>query len=164
MFGAMGVASDIGASANYAEQVGLTDPSLNTEGQLASYLVGKYGLSGSKNYPAFTKETAPKDLSAWVSGKGLNGLVLDVKTYSWNYQPLGFGFDSYDVGYGARMTLLDAKTGRVLAASNCNKSMSDVVGTMLPRDEITKNNAARLKRVLTQLSNACVSELKQKLG
>lgn len=89
--------------------------------------------------------------------------ILDVETRNWGFAYMLGGWDSYQVNYGAKLTLIDSRTKSTVAEGYCAKRSRSETGKAPSYDELLANKASRLKAEFELLAGQCVTEFRTKL-
>jgi hypothetical protein len=157
-FGAIGAALTISEGNKIVKEHGIEDPALYIGKTLAAELQGRYNtrLAG-KSVPTDSDEAA--DIAKNANGADL---VLDVRTINWSFVYLPTSWGRYRVIYTARLRLVEAKSGKVLAEGGCKRASDDAKNAPSYGD-LLANSAARLKQELLAAADLCISEFKSKV-
>lgn len=156
-FGMIGAAVTISEGNKLIKEHGVEDPAVYIGRTLAADLQGRYNTRLSpKGAPI-----ASDEVSDLVKNAPGTDLVLDVRTINWSFVYFPTSWGKYRVIYSARMRLVDAKSGRVLAEGGCHRvpEHTDQAPTY---DELVANSAARLKQELRTAADFCINEFKSK--
>jgi hypothetical protein len=157
VFGMIGAAAMISEGNKLVKENGIEDPALHIAQTLVAELQGRYNTRLSpKGAPV-----ASDDVADLVKNANGSDVVLDVRTINWSfvYFPLSLG--KYRVIYSARLRLVDAKSGRVLAEGGCHR-VPEQTAQSPTYGELLANSAARLKQELRTAADFCISEFKTK--
>jgi hypothetical protein len=157
VFGMIGAAAMISEGNKLVKENGIEDPALYIAQTLVADLQGRYNTRLSpKGAPV-----ASDDVADLVKNANGSDVVLDVRTINWSfvYFPLSLG--KYRVIYSARLRLVDAKSGRVLAEGGCHR-VPEQTAQSPTYGELLANSAARLKQELRTAADFCISEFKTK--
>jgi hypothetical protein len=156
-FGMIGAAVTISEGNKLVQEHGVEDPAVYIARTLASDLQGRYSTRLSpKGAPVASDAVA--DLVKNAPG---TDLVLDVRTINWSFVYFPTAWGKYRVIYSARMRLVDAKDGKVLAEGGCQR-VPEHSPDAPSYDELVVNSAARLKHELRTAADFCISEFKAK--
>jgi hypothetical protein len=156
-FGGLGAGIIISEGNRIIKENGVQDPAVYIAHTVASDFQGRYNTRLSpKGAPVTSDEVA--DLVKNANG---SDLVLDIRTINWSlvYFPTSWG--KYRVIYSARLRLVDAKSGRVLAEGGCHR-VPEHSAQSPTYDELVTNSAARLKQELKTAADFCIGEFKAK--
>lgn len=156
-FGMIGAAVTISEGNKLVKEHGVEDPAPYIARTLASGLQGRYNTRVSpKGAPVASDEVT--DLVKNAPG---SDLVLDVRTINWSFVYFPTSWGRYRVIYSARLRLVDAKGGRVLAEGGCHRAPEQTPDAP-SYDELVANSAERLKRELKAAADFCIGEFKSK--
>jgi hypothetical protein len=156
-FGGLGAAMTINEGNKIIRENGVEDPALYIAQTLASDLQGRYKTRLSpKGAPV-----ASDEVGELVKNANGSDLVLDIRTINWSFVYFPTSWGKYRVIYSARLRLVDAKSGRVLAEGGCHR-VPEQTAQSPTYDELVANSAARLKQELRTAADFCISEFKAK--
>ena len=157
MFAMIGATAMISEGNELIRKNAIEDPAVYIAHTLADDLHGRYNTRLSPKGVA----VAGDDVADLVKNANGSDLVLDIRTLNWSfvYFPLSLG--KYRVIYSARLRLVDAKSGRILAEGGCYR-VPEHTAHSPTYDELVANSAARLKQELRTAADFCVSEFKAK--
>jgi hypothetical protein len=156
-FGGLGGATTISEGNKIIKENGVEDPAMYIAHILASDLEGRYNTKLSpKGAPVASDEVA--DLVKNANG---SDLVLDIRTINWSFVYFPTSWGKYRVIYSARLRLVDAKSGRVLAEGGCHR-VPEQSAQAPSYGELLADSAARLKQELKTAAEFCISEFKTK--
>lgn len=160
MFGAFGAlaAHDIGN--RLVRENDVVDPSIEVETALAEHLQGRYQVMPQGQIIDFREGDKPGDLGSWARENNVNSLILDAETVGWGFSYFPTVWSRYRVTYQARVRLIDASNGQVIAQHLCASSTPEHSEQAPTYDEMMGNNAAGLKAMLKDRVAACVEEVK----
>lgn len=133
-FGMIGVVAMMVEGNRLVEDYGLEDPAVALSRDLAASLTDAHRLR-----PATTDRA---------------DLILDVKTINWDFRPVRRDPGNLYVVYAARMTLTDARTGRVLAEGKC-RSRRDGTEDVASLDTLLADDARQLRAELHDAQRQC---------
>lgn len=157
-FGMIGAAVTISEGNKLVKEHGIEDPALYIGKSLAADLHGRYSTRLSlKGAPVASDEVG--DLVKNANG---SALLLDVRTINWSFVYFPTSWGKYRVIYSARLRLVDAKSGKVLAEGSCAR-VPDQTDNAPSYDELIANSAARLKQELRTAADFCIGEFKSKV-
>jgi len=128
----------------------LSDPSARVATTLATSLSRKYEL-----------ETRPPVVGQGAAPRAAD-LVLTVKTLDWEVGFFPHNRVRYRVFLHARLELVDARDGHLLALGECaSPSVDEREASTL--DELLKDHGAELKRQMVSVADFCADELGSQL-
>jgi hypothetical protein len=156
-FGGLGAAMTINEGNKIIRENAVEDPAVYIAQTLASDLQERYKTRLSpKGAPVASDEVA--DLVKNANG---SDLVLDIRTINWSFVYFPTSWGKYRVIYSARLRLVDARSGRVLAEGGCHR-VPEQTAESPSYNELVANSAARLKHELKTAADFCISEFKAK--
>ena len=156
-FGMIGAGVTISEGNKLIREHGIEDPALYIGKALAVELQDRYDARLSpKGAP-----TASDEVEEVVKGANGADLVLDVRTLNWSFMYFPTSWGRYRVIYSARLRLVDAKDGKVLAEGGCAR-VPDQADNAPSYEELMANSAARLKQELRIAAEHCISEFRSK--
>jgi hypothetical protein len=156
-FGMIGAAVTISEGNKLIKENRVEDPAVYIGRSLAADLQGRHNTKLSpKGAPIASDEVT--DL---VNNAPGTDLVLDVRTINWSFVYFPTVWGKYRVIYSARMRLVDAKSGSVLAEGGCHR-VPEHTPEAPSYDELVANSAQRLKQELKTAADFCISEFKSK--
>ncbi|NVD98509.1 hypothetical protein [Massilia sp. BJB1822] len=157
LFGVFGALSSVSSGDKLVADNQIEDPTPRLSRTLAQRLAASYGMLAAPQALAVDDS----DNAALAAPAPNSRLLVDVQG-SWKFAYLGLDTSHYQVEYGARAKLIDTATKKVVANANC-QAQSDRKLQPPTYDEMLANQAARLKRALAVLSEACGEQLSHEL-
>lgn len=156
-FGMIGAAVMVSEGNKLIREHGIEDPAHYIGKALVADLQSRYDMRLSpKAVP-----TAGDEVKDVVKNADGADLVLDVRTINWSFSYFPTAWGKYRVMYSARVRLVDAKNGTLLAEGGCARVPTQTDGAP-SYGELMANAAARLKEELRIAAEHCVSEFKSK--
>jgi hypothetical protein len=149
--------SDLAAGDTLVGKNGVEDPSWNVGSAIGGVLAQRYALRQVSGDDIAPRATRPTQI-AMASRRA--DIVVDVRTLSWGYGPLDRS--RYDVTYEARLRLIDARSGAVIAEGAC-VAPAQRAWEAPTLDELTANGADGLKEKLRAATRFCVSDLETRI-
>lgn len=158
-FGPLGVLAAFPAGNEIVVKNNVEDPAVYIGEKLSTELSTKYGTKVSSKSVTVTND----DVQAISKNNAGVDLLLDVSTIGWGFAYFANFTGKYRVTYGARLRLIDTKSGKILAEDRCSRGNQDQTPTSPSYDELLANNAERLKKELREAADFCVGEFKSKV-
>ncbi|MGE0797354.1 MAG: hypothetical protein AB7G13_24585 [Lautropia sp.] len=87
-------------------------------------------------------------------------LLLDIKTINWDFRPYRKNAEALYVVYSARVSLIDTRSGRVLASGKC-RSVRDPDSDRASLDALLADNARLLHDELREAGHECAQRMKR---
>jgi hypothetical protein len=156
-FGMIGAAVTISEGNKLIKENRVEDPAAYIGRTLAADLQGRHNTRLSPKGASIASD----EVTDLVKNAPGTDLVLDVRTLNWSFVYFPTVWGKYRVIYAARMRLVDAKSGRVLAESGCHRAPEHTPDAP-SYDELVANSAQRLKQELKTAADFCISEFKAK--
>jgi len=138
-FGILGVIAMMREGNRLVEDYGLQDPA----GQLSEDLL--------------TALARRNDMR--TSSRDAADVLLDVKTINWDFRPYRNDPNNLFVVYSARITLVDQRSGAVLASGKC-RSRRDRVGDSATLEQLLADGAKLLQNELREAAGECAQRMK----
>jgi hypothetical protein len=133
-----------------AARNGIGDPSGRVADMLAQSLSRRYSL-----------ETKPRMVGRAPEAAGAD-LVMTVRTQAWQVSYFPDDWASYQVLYDARLELVDARDGRVIAAGDCHSGNGDRRSAPT-YEELRADNWAALGPLLADVADYCAEQYRSQL-
>lgn len=155
-FGGIGAATIVSEGNRLVKENGVEDPAVYIAQTLVTDLQGRYNTRLSpKGAPVASDDVA--ELAKSANGADL---VLDIRTINWSFVHFPSSWGRYRVIYAARLRLIDARNGRLLAEGGCHR-VPDQTAESPSYDELIADSAARLKQELRTAADFCIREFKR---
>ncbi len=138
-FGILGVIAMMREGNRLVEDYGLQDPA----GQLSEDLLT--ALARRNDMRTSSREAAD--------------VLLDVKTINWDFRPYRNDPNNLFVVYSARISLVDQRSGTVLASGKC-RSRRDRVGDSATLEQLLADGAKLLQNELREAAGECAQRMK----
>jgi hypothetical protein len=138
-FGLLGVVAMMREGNRLVKDFGLRDPANQLSASLAASLTSHNGMRTG------TPDSAD--------------LLLDVRTINWDFRPYRNDPDNLYVVYAARVSLVDQRSGSVLAAGKC-RSRRDAEGDSATLDQLLAEGARRLQNELREAAEECAQRVR----
>jgi hypothetical protein len=135
----------------------IADPALTIRERLLEGMAKRFSLQVVNSGGYQTSDTEPGKLVAHYPGVDL---ILDVRTSDWGVRSFGVG--NYGVSYDGTLTLVDARSGQLLARGSCSShpvTLSD--GASLRK--LTADDAALLHEQIAAITDGCVEDYRKRL-
>ena len=158
MLGVVGASIMANAGPDLLAKNNIADPAAYIGEQLSQGLAAKYGIAVSSRSITLYDD----DVQAIAKSNPTADLVLEVRTTGWGFVNYPTDWEKYRVMYDARLRLIDAKGGSVLAAGDCHR-WPDKTSSSPTYEELFLNGAERLKKELREAAEFCVGEFKTKV-
>jgi len=123
-------------------------------------LVDDYGLqdpAGQLSEELLTALARRNDMR--TSSRDAADVLLDVKTINWDFRPYRNNPDNLFVVYSARISLVDQRSGTVLASGKC-RSRRDRVGDSATLEQLLADDAKLLRNELREAADECAQRMK----
>jgi hypothetical protein len=158
MFGMIGAFTMIGAGNRLVGEDQLVDPALAIAARLSTDVANR--IKPASITPLANQDSSSEDALARAAGG--KGVVLDVETTGWGYMYFSLDWSHYRAIYSARVRLVDAATGKVIAKTRCNID-PDKDATSPTGDEMLANKGERLKAMLAADGDQCLASVEKDL-
>ncbi len=163
MFGALGGAiagaTAIKAGNELVTDNQIEDPAPALGATLLSELVATYHLNVAAGGSTTIDSEQPEQIARAYPGADL---VLDVGTTNWSVIYFPTDWSHYGVMYAVKLNLVETRTGQNIAAAFCIRK-PDKTADPPSINDLTFNQAARLKTMLAAAAQSCLAELRSGL-
>jgi hypothetical protein len=156
MFGMVGVAAMISKGNAIVRENKVEDPADYISSRLIADLAQKHSLSPAENGGTLVADETPEKLATQYAS---SNYLLDVRTINWSFGYFPADWNSYRVIYSAKLRLIDTSNAKVMAESFCSR-VPDKTDGAPSLDELTANQAQRLKDELRAAADYCIGEFK----
>jgi hypothetical protein len=135
----------------------LTDPALTIRERLLEGMAKRFSLQIVNSGTSETSANSPGELAANYRGVDL---ILAVRTSDWGIRAVGGG--NYGAAYDGEVTLVDGRSGELLARGFCsNHPVSLSGGPGL--NSLVEDEAALLHDTIAGITNECVEDYRKRL-
>jgi hypothetical protein len=155
VFGLVGMAAMIQAGNRIVAEHDIDDPAVSIAGALAADLARERGLVVAAGPGPVTDSEEAARLAAQYPQ---SDYLLDVRTVDWSFGYFATDWNHYRVTYGARLRLIDTRSGMVVAEGFCAR-VPDKADDPQSREQLLESQAARLKAELALAAEHCIAEL-----
>lgn len=153
--GPLGAVAMTSAGNDIVDENKIEDPAL----AISEGLAERMKLSRNVEVKHNLNTTASNDeVAGLISEFPSADYILDVKTMNWMFNYYPSDWNHYIVTYNARMRLIDANEGKVIAETMCSSAQGDDENPPTEED-LLNNNAELLKLYLDKASTVCVDAL-----
>jgi hypothetical protein len=135
----------------------LADPALKIRASLLEGMARRFSLQIANSGPLEPNATSPAGLATHY--KGID-LILDVRTSDWGLRSFGAG--NYGVSYDGTLTLVDGRTGQIVAQGICTShpvTLSDGPS----RQKLTAEDATLMRETVAAITNECVEDYRKRV-
>lgn len=153
--GLLGAAIMTEGGKNVVNTHNLQDPAQSVLQTVAAELKSAYGLRLAERNLTIGADD-PTQIAKDYPG---TDLVLEMRTINWGYTYFPTTWNRYRVIYSARLRLIDAKKGQVLAEGFCSRVPEETPNAPTG-DELLANGAQVLKNELNVAANVCVQHFR----
>lgn len=160
MLGLTGIAAASASGNKLVAEKGIPDPSQQVAEATGKAYSAAYGL----NQVTGVQLVQTGELLDLAKASNGAAYILDITTTGWGYDRKGVSLTQLIVGYGVKLRLLNAQKGTEVSSDFCQYTTDQQGGSSYSQDELLENDAAVLKRVLSEATQFCIAKFKPKLG
>lgn len=155
VFAMLGVGAAISEGREWVDIYAIPDPAVEVSLGLMQALERSHGMRLAAPPIASSQTDAASIASA---ARGHARYVLDVSTTRWGFSYFPALWTRYWVPYQAQASLIDTESGKIVAQATCRSPLpNDVEGPTY--DEMLKDKAASLKKMLSTAAASCLDSL-----
>lgn len=153
-FALAGVLAAIEAGDELVKQENLIDPAVLTSAKLSHAMSSKFNLSTSIH----PEKVSTDELSKLSELTTHQDYLIHLKTVGWSFHYEAFG--DYVFGFGIQFRLIDPNNLKTLAEGHCRYPLDTKAETAtVPYEELVGNNAAYIKKQLSEGADFCSKHL-----
>lgn len=156
MFGMIGAVGMITAGNAIIRDNQVEDPANYISIRLIADQSQKHSMTLVDNSGTLVADESPAKLAAQYAA---SNYLLDIRTINWSFGYFPTDWNSYRVMYSAKLRLIDTSNAKVMAESFCSRVPEKSEGAP-SLDELTANQAQRLKDELRAAADYCIGEFR----
>jgi hypothetical protein len=135
----------------------LVDPALTIRDRLLEGMAKRFSLRIVNSGTSETSATSPGELAAHYRGVDL---ILNVRTSDWGIRAVGNG--NYGPAYDGEVTLIDGRSGELLARGFCSSHPVSLSGGP-SLNNLVADEAALLHDTIAAITDECVEDYRKRL-